>query len=136
MSIHWLRVLLGGVLIEVVLAIVLIGGFAAAGVNIAARVSAASALVIGIGCFAAAFLLVLWLCRGIQHHLVLHGFLMGLVATLIYLGLVAGSGQMSTALAAYGPATFVIVNAARLAGGVLGGVACQRGATVRPAAVL
>ena len=65
--------------------------FAAAGVDIANGVSTASAVIIGVGCFAAAFLVVLWLGRGIQSQLVLHGFLMGLVATLIYVGLVAGS---------------------------------------------
>jgi len=132
MRIHWLRVLLGGLLIEVVLAVVLLGGFAAAGVDIAKGVSTASAVVIGVGCFAAAFLIVLWLGRGIQSHVVLQGFLMGLVATLLYLGLVAGSGQMSSALAAYGPATFVIVNALRLVGAVFGGVACERRRAVRP----
>ena len=131
MRIHWFRVLLGGLLIEAVLAIVLIGGFAAAGVDIANGVSTMSALIIGVGCFAAAFLVVLWLGRGIRSRLVLHGVLMGLVATLIYVGLVAGSGQMSAALAAYGPVTFVTVNAARLVGAGLGGVACARRRTVR-----
>ena len=126
MKVRWLRVLLGGVLIEVVLAIVLIGGFAAAGVDLAKGVSTTSAVIIGIGCFGAAFLIVLWLTRGIESHLVLHGFLMGLVATLLYVGLVAGSGQMSSALAAYGPATFVIVNGLRLLGALLGGVAGER----------
>ena len=126
MRIHWLRVLVGGLLIEVVLAIVLLGGFAAAGVDIAKGVSTASAVIIGIGCFAVAFLIVLWLGRAIQSQLVLHGFLMGLVATLIYVGLVAGSGQMSTALDAYGPVTFVALNAVRLAGAMFGGVAGER----------
>jgi len=74
----------------------------------------------------AAFVVVLWFGRRIDSHLVLHGFLMGLVATLLYVALVTGSGQMPTALAAYGPATFVIVNAARLVGAVLGGVAGER----------
>jgi hypothetical protein len=133
MRIHWVRVLLGGLLIEVVLAVVLLGGFAAAGVDIATGVSTASAVIIGVGCFAAAFVIVLWLGRGIQGQLVLHGFLMGLVATLLYVGLVAGSGQMSSALAAYGPLTFVIVNALRLAGAMLGGVACERKKAMRPA---
>ena len=126
MRIHWFRVLLGGLLIEVVLAIVLVGGFAAAGVDIAKSVSTMSAVIIGAGCFAAAFLIVLWLGRGITNRLVLHGALMGLVATLLYIGLVAGSGQMSDALAAYGPATFVTVNALRVVGAGLGGVVCER----------
>src|SRR5678815_515758 len=126
MKIQWIRVLLGGFLIEVVLAVVLVGGFALAGVDLAAGVSTASAVIIGIGCFAGAFVVVLWLGRGVQGQVVLHGFLMGLVATLLYVGLVAGSGQWSTALTAYGPATFVIVNAARLVGAVLGGVIRER----------
>ena len=133
MRIYWVRVLLGGFLIEAVLLIVLLGGFAAAGVDIANGVSTASAVIIGVGCFAAAFVIVLWLGRGIESHLVLHGFLMGLVATLIYIGLVAGSGQMTAALAAYGPATFVTVNAVRIVGAVCGGVACERRRAVRPA---
>jgi len=133
MRIQWFRVLLGGLLIEIVLAIVLVGGFAVAGVDLANSISTASAVIIGIGCFLGAFLIVLWLGRGIQNHLPLNGFLMGLVATLIYVGLVAGSGQMSSALAAYGPATFVTVNALRLVGAVLGGVACERRKAMRPA---
>ena len=75
----------------------------AAGVDISTGVSLVSAVIIGVGAFAAAFVIVLWLGRGIHSHVVLHGFLMGLAATLLYLGLVAGSGQMSSALAAYGP---------------------------------
>lgn len=131
MRIHWFRVLLGGFLIEVVLAVVLLGGFAAAGVNIADGVSASSALIIGVGCFAAAFLVVLWLDRGLRNHLVLHGFLMGLAATLLYLGLVAGSGQLSSAIVAYGSATFVTLNLVRVAGAVCGGAACERARAAR-----
>jgi hypothetical protein len=110
MKIQWIRVLLGGFLIEIMLAVVLIGGFAAAGVDLQKDISALSSTIIGVVCFAAAFLVSFWLGRGIRSDLVLHGFLIGLVATVLYLGLVAGSGQMPTALAAYGPATFAILN--------------------------
>jgi hypothetical protein len=126
MKIYWLRVLLGGFLIELVLLIVLLGGFAAAGVDLAKEISATSAVIIGAGCFAAAFLIVLWLGRGIANRVVMHGLLMGVMATLIYIGLVAGSGQMSSALAGYGPVTFVIINALRIVGAVCGGIACER----------
>ena len=135
MRIQWWRVLFGGFLIEVVLAVVLTGGFAAAGVDIANGVSTVSALIIGAGCFAASFLVVLWLGRGIHSQLALHGLLMALAATVIYVGLVAGAGQMSSALAAYGPVTFVVVNALRLVGGLLGGIACERRTAARPAMV-
>jgi hypothetical protein len=128
-------VLLGGFLIEVVLAVVLLGGFAAAGVKLADGVSTSSALIIGAACLVVPFLIVSWLGRGIESRFALHGFLVGLAATLIYLGLVAGSGQMASALVAYGPATFVILNALRIVGAVVGGVACERGRAARGAAV-
>jgi hypothetical protein len=136
MKIQWLRVLLGGLLIEVVLFVVLLGGFAAAGVDISTGVSTSSAVIIGVGCFAAAFGIVWWLGRGIGSRLVLHGVLMGLVATLLYVGLIAGSGQMAVALAAYGPATFVIVNAMRMLGAVAGGVVAARAKNAPQPAVL
>jgi len=126
MTINWLRVLGGGFLIEVVLAAVLIGGFAAGGVDLAKGVSTSSAIIIGVGCFAGAFVAVAWLTRGITRQRAWNGLLMGVVATLLYLGLVAGTGQMPTALTAYGPATFVIVNGMRLLGALLGGIASER----------
>jgi hypothetical protein len=134
MRIQWLRVLLGGFLIEVVLAVVLLGGFAVVGVKIADGVSSTSAVIIGVVCVAAAFLIAWWLGRGIEDHLVVHGLLMGLAATTLYLGLVVGSGQLSSALAAYGPATFVTLNAIRVLGAVFGGVASERGRAARRAA--
>ena len=133
MRIHWLRVLGGGFLIEVVLAIVLIGGFAAAGVDLAKGVSTVSAIVIGLGCFAGGFGVVTWLARGIEHQRAWNGLLMGVVATLLYLAMVAGTGQMTTALAEYGRATFAIVNGMRLLGALAGGIASERRSGARPA---
>src|SRR4051812_32814022 len=89
MKINWLRVLGGGFLIEVVLAIVLIGGFAAAGIDLANGVSTVSAVIIGGGCFVGAFLVVAWLARGIERQRAWNGLLMGVVATLLYVGLIA-----------------------------------------------
>ena len=126
MHISWLRVLGGGLLIEGVLMVVLVGGFAAAGVDLGAGVSTVSAVVIGVGCFVGAFVVAAWLTRGIRSQRAWNGLLMGGVATLLYLGMVAGSGQMAAALAAYGPATFVIVNGARMAGALLGGIVSER----------
>lgn len=125
MGIRWIRTLLGGFLIEVVLAVVLIGGFALAGVDLATTISTTSAVVIGIGCFAGAFVVVVALTRRIERS-TLHGFLMGLVATAIYVGLILGMGQMSTALANYGTTTFIVVNGLRLVGAVVGGMVCER----------
>lgn len=127
MKINWLRVLGGGFLIELVLVIVLVGGFDAAGVDLARGVSTVSAVIIGVGCFAVAFLVAAWLARGIEHQRAWNGLLMGVVATLLYIGLVAGSGQMAAALVSYGPATFIILNGMRLLGALLGGFASERG---------
>src|SRR5689334_17244201 len=121
MKIRWLWVVLGGFLIEVVLALVLIGGFTAAGVDISQHISTPSAVIIGAGCFAGALVVVLVMTRRVAQP-VLHGFLMGMVATILYVGAIAAGGQMSAALAAYGPVTFVIVNGARMVGAVVGGV--------------
>ena len=126
MKIQWGRVLLGGFLIEVILVVVLVGGFAAAGVDLSDHISAASAAIIGVGCFAAAFVVALGLGKGVTDRVILHGLLMGVVATLLYVGLVIGSGQLSSALAAYGPITFVVLNGVRIVGAVLGGVALSR----------
>jgi len=49
-----------------------------------------------------------------------------LVATLLYVALVAGSGQWASAVAGYGAATFATLNGIRILGGLLGGFASQR----------
>src|SRR5262245_800077 len=121
-----MRVLIAGLLIEVILVVVLVGGFAAVGIRLETEISSGVSTIIGLGCFIVAFLVTLWFGRRIDNRLVLHGFLIGLVATLLYVGLVAAAGQMSAALAAYGPATFVILNSARILGAVLGGVVCAQ----------
>ena len=126
MKIHWIRVLLAGLLIEVILAVVLVGGFAAVGIQLGTNISNGVSTIIGLSCFVVALLVTLWFGRRIDNRLVLHGFLIGLMATLLYVGLVAGAGQMSTALAAYGPATFVILNGVRILGAVVGGVVCAQ----------
>jgi hypothetical protein len=133
MKIQWMRVLLGGFLIELILAVVLIGGFAAAGVQLSENISSTSSAIIGAGCFAVALVVVLWLGKGITSQVVLHGLLIGLAATLLYVALLFGSGQLSPALAAYGPVTFVTVNALRILGAALGGVLCERRHGLRPA---
>jgi hypothetical protein len=126
MKIQWLRVLLGGFLIEVVLAVVLLGGFAAAGIDLTKGITTGMATVIGAGCFLAGFVVVLWLGRGVVNNVVLHGFLIGLVATILYVGSIAGAGQWSATVAGYGAATFAIVNGLRIVGALLGGVMCER----------
>jgi len=136
MTIQWPRVLLGGLLIEIILVVVLIGGFTAAGVDLSRNISLGSSVIIGVACFAAACLVAAWLGRGVVNRVVLHGVLMGVAATLLYLGLVIGGGQLSVALAAYGPFTFVILNGLRIVGAALGGVVCERRRALRGAAAL
>src|SRR4029453_6266037 len=85
-QVHWIRVLIAGFLIEVILAVVLIGGFAAAGISLENNVSSGSSTVIGLGCFIVAFLVTLWFGRGIEDRLVLHGFLIGFVTTFLFFG--------------------------------------------------
>lgn len=125
MKIHWARILLAGFLIELILGVVLIGGFALAGRPLGDNIPASSSIIIGIGCFVVALLVTLWLGRKIQNRLVLHGFLIGLWATIIYVGLVTAGGAMKTALQGYGPFTFVTLNVVRIIGAIVGGVVCE-----------
>ena len=75
-----------------------------------------------IGVFVITYLLTVWFGSRIQSRLVLHGLLIGLVATLIYLGLLVAQGAMATAIATYGPVMFVVGNGLRVVEAVMGGV--------------
>jgi hypothetical protein len=71
--------------------------------------------------FPAGFLAGWWTARKIDSRFVLHGLLVGVLATLFYLGLnVSASGSLAPAIEIYGPTLFVTVNALRILGCVVG----------------
>jgi hypothetical protein len=115
MSIHWVRVVLGALLLEIVLFAVLVPiGFASTTLFLVA---------VPIGCFVFGYLVTRWLLRTLSSGLLLHGTLVGIVATAIYFGLVFMQPDgLSSAIAVYGAPLFWFSQAMRIAGCVTGAV--------------
>jgi hypothetical protein len=68
-----------------------------------------------------------WAARKAQTGFVTHGTLVGIVATLIYLGLIIGqAGSLRPAIDVYGPFLFLLANAAKILGCIAGALACGR----------
>jgi hypothetical protein len=110
-GIHWPRVLLAGFLAEVaVIALVLPIALLAGKSTLPYSAPAASLL----ACFAFA----IWIGRPLTSQFVLHGILVGVVATLIYVALTRGGPE---------PLAYLTAHALKLLGGAAGGfVAAHR----------
>jgi hypothetical protein len=108
--IHWGRALLGGFFAEVVIfAIVLPVSY----------LLGEQALLIAVppACLVATFLFGLWAGRGVGSRFVLHGFLVGAVAALLYIGLTIGQPL---------PLVYTISHGLKVLGGTAGGFAAER----------
>ncbi len=120
MKLRWGRILLGAFLLEVVLFVVLIPIHIILGDTVFFTA-------VPIGCAVFGFLFGYWVARKAPAFLVLHGFLLGSVATALYLGLCAVSpGSLPAAVAIYGLVMFVTVNVLRILGTIAGGFFAQR----------
>jgi hypothetical protein len=110
MRIHWVRVVLTAFLLEAVLI--------ALTIPLAATVGIEGVLpYVPIMLFVTGFLACWWIARKVGSLFVLHGILVGVVATLIYLGLVFGQfGSLMPVLEMYGPFLFFVSHAARFLG--------------------
>ena len=113
MIIHWMRVVLGALLLEIILFAVLVPiGFVSATVFLAA---------VPIGCFLFGYLVTRWLLRTLSSGFLLHGTLVGVVATAMYFGLVFMQPDgLASAIAVYGVPLFWFSQAMRIAGCVTG----------------
>jgi lipopolysaccharide export LptBFGC system permease protein LptF len=85
-----------------------------------------------IACVVVPFVVVWLATRKLRSGHVLHGLLIGIVATLMYFALVIGTSSIAEASATYGTSLFVIVNSLRLLSAVAGGYVASR----RPAAAV
>jgi len=95
LGIHWLRVLLGGLLAEVaVIALVI-----PASLLLGKQVLPFAAL---LGSLVACFLFAMWVGRRIDSQFMLHGILVGIIATLLYVALTLGRPEPLAYLAAHG----------------------------------
>ena len=119
MKIRWMRVVSGALLLEIVLFAVLVP---ISFVNVTLFLIA-----VPVGVFAFGYLVTRWLSKPLSTHLVLHGALIGLVATAMYFGLVLMQpGGLGAAVAVYGAPLFYFSQAMRIAGCVSGALHEQR----------
>ena len=109
-GIHWLRVLLGGFLAEVSVIALVIPIALLAGKNTLTYSAPAASLL-------ACFVFALWVGRGLTSRFVLHGILVGVVATFIYVALTRGGPE---------PPAYLIAHALKLLGGATGGLLAAR----------
>ena len=125
MKIRWMRVLLGALLLEIVLFAVL--------VPISVVNATLFLIAVPIGVFAFGYLVTRWLLKKLSTQLVLHGALIGMVATVMYLGLVlAQPGGIAAAVTVYGAPLFYFSQAMRIAGCVAGAMQEQRRRRLAP----
>src|ERR1700757_2457576 len=108
-TIHWGRILLGGLPAEVALMLAIVPLGLRLGDNFLHYTAPP-------GSFVMCFLGALWVCRRIESHFILHGTLMGFVAVLIYLGLTRAQPE---------PFAYIVAHALKLAGGAFGGFVAQ-----------
>jgi hypothetical protein len=120
-----MRIVLGALLLEVVLFVVL--------VPISFVNTTAFLVAVPIGCFVLGCAVSAWMLRPIPSGFLLHGTLLGLVATAMYFGLVfAQPGGLSSAVAVYGAPLFWFCQAMRIAGCMTGAVQGRSRSQVGP----
>ena len=124
MRVHWTRVILAALLLEVVLVAVLVPiSFVSTTVFLVA---------VPVGCFVFAYLVTRWVLRTLLSGLLLHGTLVGVVATAMYFGLVLMQpGGLWSAIAVYGVPLFWFSQAMRIVGCATGALHVQRRASHR-----
>jgi putative membrane protein (TIGR04086 family) len=114
--IHWRRALVAGVLAEIVVFALVIPVYLIFGEEAETQYAVAPAS------FAGPFLLALWVGRRIDSRFVLHGTIVGLVATLAFLAINAGQPQ---------PAIYWMSHGLKILGGAAGGYVAMRCAATR-----
>jgi putative membrane protein (TIGR04086 family) len=108
--IHWGRILAAGFLAEVAIFIVVIPILARYGARAEQYATPPTAL-------AATFLATLWAARRIKSRLVLHGLLVGVVGTLLYVALTLAQPE---------PGLFVLAHGLKLVGGTAAGFVVEQ----------
>jgi hypothetical protein len=109
-GIHWLRVLLAGFLAEVVVIVLVLPITVFVGKNTLPYSAPVASLLV-------CFVFAIWVGRGLTSQFVLHGILVGVVATLIYVALTRGGPE---------PLAYLIAHALKLLGGAAGGFVAAR----------
>jgi hypothetical protein len=119
-QVRWLRVVIAAFLVEVGLVVTSLPFIPLLGEELVFRAVVPSA------CLVVPFV-VAWLAtRKLPAARVMHGLLIGMVATVMYFALVIGTSSIAEAAAIYGVPMFIIVNALRVVSAVAGGYAADR----------
>jgi putative membrane protein (TIGR04086 family) len=108
-TIHWGRVLLGGLFAEVALILAIVP----LGLRIGGNFMHYAAPP---GSFITCFLAALWVCRRIESQFLLQGTLVGVVAALIYVAVSRAQPE---------PLVYIVAHALKLLGGACGGLVAQ-----------
>ncbi len=108
--IHWIRVLIGGFLAEVSVFAVVIPVFKISGPRALVYAAPSASLVM-------CFLLALWVGRRLESRFVLHGILVGVVATLLYVALTLARPE---------PFAYLVAHGLKILGGAGGGLVAGR----------
>lgn len=120
MKVQWVRVIVAAVLYEVVLFAITIA--MTLFVPIEALLPYVPAVVFVVG-----FPFGMWAAKKLASGFVLHGTLVGIVATLIYFALILGQlGSITPVIEMYGPVPFFLANALKILGCVAGAYAAGR----------
>jgi len=108
--IHWIRVLIGGLLAEASVFAVVIPVFRISGQHALLYAAPLASLVM-------CFLFSIWVGRALESRFILHGMLVGVVATLLYVGLTAARPE---------PFAYLVAHALKILGGAAGGLVAER----------
>jgi hypothetical protein len=108
--IHWIRVLIGGFLAEASVFALVIPVFMISGQHALLYAAPSASLVM-------CFLFALWVGRRLESRFVLHGMLVGVVATLLYVGLTRARPE---------PFAYLVAHVLKILGGAGGGLAAGR----------
>jgi hypothetical protein len=108
--IHWVRVLVGGFLAELSVFAVVVPVLLIYGQHPLLYVAPPASLV-------ACFLFAFWVGRGVDAKFLLHGILVGVVATLLYVGLTRGRPE---------PLAYLFAHVLKILGGAAGGLYAER----------
>jgi hypothetical protein len=117
LRIHWLRALIGGFLAEAAVFVIVIPILLTAGQRPLLYVAPVASLLM-------CFLFAIWVGRGVQSHFVLHGILVGVVATLIYVALTRAKPE---------PSAYILAHVLKIVGGAVGGFVAARKNVALPA---
>ena len=108
--VHWIRVLVGGVLAEAAVFLVVIPVYRIWGEH-------ALLFIVPPSCLVACFVFGIWVARPVESRFVLHGVLVGILATLLYVAMTAARPE---------PMAYLVAHGLKVIGGAVGGLVAGR----------